>query len=334
VVFQPGADQAGSVGHVAWVTAVSGSNIDISEMNFVSPYVVDTRTNIQGVDTRAWDGLTNIVYIIPPRNSGFTAVASIGPSGTLSTINSYHLFGGWKTVVREPGNGMEFLYDPWNGLADSVALYGNGSWSLRWAGRISPGWTSVVPLGTGVVVFYNAQTGLTATARFTSAGAVATSRVFYLSPGWSSISAVGFGTGIMFYNVNTGLTAVGYINSLGFYQGVDIQTQSAGWGIVTNLWNLTTFYYNPNTGLSAVTRWNSQTRRLDTLAVYTISPGWTTISPTTNGNWLFYNTDGLTAVATLNATNGELTTRSVYYISKGWTSIAPLSNGLELFYTF
>jgi hypothetical protein len=71
-----------------------------------------------------------------------------------------------------------------------------------------------------------------------------------------------------------------------------------------------TFYYNLNTGQSAVTVWNSRTLRLETRAVYTISACWTTISPTnTNGIWLFYNiNNGLTAAATFNAANGSLST--------------------------
>jgi surface antigen len=43
-VFPPGVNQAGSVGHVGWVTGVSGSQITITEMNFVAWNSVDTRT--------------------------------------------------------------------------------------------------------------------------------------------------------------------------------------------------------------------------------------------------------------------------------------------------
>lgn len=43
-VFPPWKNGAGSVGHVAWVTAVSGSQITVSEMNFVKWNTVDTRT--------------------------------------------------------------------------------------------------------------------------------------------------------------------------------------------------------------------------------------------------------------------------------------------------
>jgi hypothetical protein len=339
VVFQPLIDGAGNVGHVAWVTAVSGSNIDVSEMDFPTKYVVTSRTNIPGVNTGLTEGLTNIVYIIPQSNSGFTAITSVTSSGYLSTtLNKYYLYDGWKTIVREPGNGLEFFYNPSNGLADSVSFDSNGNWSLRWTARISPGWTSVVPLGNGDVVFYNASTGLTATGVFTASGALTTLTPggFHLDPGWNSVSALGLGSGVMFYNVNNGVTAVGYINSAGFYQPVEAQTQSAGWAIVRNVQNLMTFYYNPNTGLSAVTVWNSQTLRLNTIAVYTISPGWTAISPTnTNGIWLFYNTNGHTAGTTFNTSNGSLTTLTPggYNISKGWTTVTPLSNGLELFYT-
>jgi hypothetical protein len=137
--------------------------------------------------------------------------------------------------VREPDNGLEFFYSPWNGLADSVAFYSNGTWSLKWTARISPGWTSVVSLGNGEDVFYNANTGLIATGVLTWNGALITRSIFYLNRGWSSVSAIGLGTGVMFYNVNNGVTAVGYINQAGFYQPVDTQTQSAGWGIVKNV---------------------------------------------------------------------------------------------------
>ncbi len=65
VVFQPGIDGAGSVGHVAWVSAVSGTNISVSEMDFPAAGVVSTRQNIAGVNTGTTAGLTNIVYITP-----------------------------------------------------------------------------------------------------------------------------------------------------------------------------------------------------------------------------------------------------------------------------
>jgi len=44
VVFQPYTNGAGAVGHVAWVTAVSGSSITFTEMNYVAWNSVDTRT--------------------------------------------------------------------------------------------------------------------------------------------------------------------------------------------------------------------------------------------------------------------------------------------------
>jgi surface antigen len=44
VVFPVWTNGAGSVGHVAWVTAVSGSQITVTEMNWVAPYQTDTRT--------------------------------------------------------------------------------------------------------------------------------------------------------------------------------------------------------------------------------------------------------------------------------------------------
>jgi surface antigen len=43
-VFPPWKNGAGSVGHVAWVTAVSGAQITMSEMNFVKWNTVDART--------------------------------------------------------------------------------------------------------------------------------------------------------------------------------------------------------------------------------------------------------------------------------------------------
>jgi surface antigen len=43
-VFAPGVNGAGSVGHVAWVTAVSAGQITVTEMDFPTPYHVDTRT--------------------------------------------------------------------------------------------------------------------------------------------------------------------------------------------------------------------------------------------------------------------------------------------------
>ena len=43
-VFPVGTNGAGSVGHVAWVTAVAGANITVTEMNYVVWNDVDTRT--------------------------------------------------------------------------------------------------------------------------------------------------------------------------------------------------------------------------------------------------------------------------------------------------
>jgi len=58
VVFQPGVDGAGSVGHVAWVTSVSGSNISVVEMDFPHPYIVSTRSNVGGLKA-------GVAYILP-----------------------------------------------------------------------------------------------------------------------------------------------------------------------------------------------------------------------------------------------------------------------------
>jgi surface antigen len=44
VVFPPYTNGSGSVGHVAWVTSVSGGQITVSEMNFKAWDQVDTRT--------------------------------------------------------------------------------------------------------------------------------------------------------------------------------------------------------------------------------------------------------------------------------------------------
>jgi surface antigen len=52
-VFPPGANYAGSVGHVAWVYAVSGNTISVSEMNFTyGPYRTDTRTMVPASSVR------------------------------------------------------------------------------------------------------------------------------------------------------------------------------------------------------------------------------------------------------------------------------------------
>jgi LysM repeat protein len=48
VVYQPGAQGAGWVGHVAYVTSVSGSSFTISEMNFNAWGRVDTRNSWAG----------------------------------------------------------------------------------------------------------------------------------------------------------------------------------------------------------------------------------------------------------------------------------------------
>jgi surface antigen len=52
-VFQPGVNGAGSVGHVAWVTSVSGPYITVSEMNFTNgPGKTDNRTLIPASSVR------------------------------------------------------------------------------------------------------------------------------------------------------------------------------------------------------------------------------------------------------------------------------------------
>jgi surface antigen len=56
-VFPPGANGAGSVGHVAWVTAVSGGQITVSEMNYVA---------WNRVDTRAMTPTSTVRYILAP----------------------------------------------------------------------------------------------------------------------------------------------------------------------------------------------------------------------------------------------------------------------------
>lgn len=73
VVFQPGVTyyrngagvRMSSVGHVGWVTAVNGSQITVSEMNFVGLGVTDTATYTvqQG---RAPDGLPAMQFILAP----------------------------------------------------------------------------------------------------------------------------------------------------------------------------------------------------------------------------------------------------------------------------
>lgn len=52
-VFPPGVNGALSDGHVAWVTAVSGNHITITEMNGTAgPYRTDTRTLVPGSSVR------------------------------------------------------------------------------------------------------------------------------------------------------------------------------------------------------------------------------------------------------------------------------------------
>jgi surface antigen len=57
-VFQPGANGAGSAGHVAWVTSVSGPYITVSEMNFTNgPGKTDNRTLIPA---------SSVQYVLAP----------------------------------------------------------------------------------------------------------------------------------------------------------------------------------------------------------------------------------------------------------------------------
>lgn len=57
-VFQPGVDGADYEGHVAWVTAVSGSQITMSEMNGPAGW--------DAVDTRTLTPDASVVYILAP----------------------------------------------------------------------------------------------------------------------------------------------------------------------------------------------------------------------------------------------------------------------------
>jgi len=58
-VFPPNANEAGSFGHVGWVTAVSGSQITISEMNF-------GENALGKVDSRAMTPDNSVRYILAP----------------------------------------------------------------------------------------------------------------------------------------------------------------------------------------------------------------------------------------------------------------------------
>jgi surface antigen len=51
-VFPPYTNGAGSVGHVAWVTSVSGGQITVSEVNYVGFNTVDTRTLVPASTVR------------------------------------------------------------------------------------------------------------------------------------------------------------------------------------------------------------------------------------------------------------------------------------------
>lgn len=56
-VFPPGVNGAGADGHVAWVTAVSGNHVTVSEMNFDAFDWVDVRTVVAG---------PSVSYIVAP----------------------------------------------------------------------------------------------------------------------------------------------------------------------------------------------------------------------------------------------------------------------------
>ena len=146
VVFQPGVDGAGSVGHVAWVTAVSGSNISVSEMDFPNPGVVTTRTNIPGVNAAAPDGTPNIEYITdgasPASQSAQASVAVFRPSnGTWYLQGGNFVNGSWIDQfgvtgdIPVPGN-----YQGTGKTQVAVFRPSNGTWYQQGGNFVNGSW--------------------------------------------------------------------------------------------------------------------------------------------------------------------------------------------------
>jgi hypothetical protein len=279
------------------------------------------------------------------------------------TVNTYFMTAGWTTIAREitqAGNGtLEFFYNRNTGQEATAAFNPNGVAQTYCVATMSPGWTAAVPIvetnsqGTGfssAVLFYNAATGVAVTSAFNGA-CLKDQRTTQLNRGWTSVTELdlrcpptgcgGFThNGVVFYNRATGAAATVRVNLSGNIIQLGSQALSPGWAIAAPDSIQGTpgiAFYNPASGLFAVTRWNGQ--QLSDTKVSAISPGWTSISSLENLSdlMIFYNSaSGLTALAQIDGNTGALQTLASYSISPGWSIISqlPEANSVywELFY--
>jgi hypothetical protein len=259
------------------------------------------------------------------------AVARFDSSGGLTTLTAPLFTQGWTAIQPEPGNGLELFYNASSGNAASVRFDGSGNTTTTWSGTFNPGWTSVEPTNNGLMLFYNASTGRTVGVSFNASGVPTSLSGDALNGGWTTVTALSGGVQL-FYNRATGVAAAGTIDGAGHFHQVGSQAMSAGWQIVTRLPNDLEFFYNPN-GLAAVGQWNGST--VATLQSYTISNGWTSLTPTGFGQEAFYNaTSGHMAVGTFDS-SGNLNTTTRYDISPSWdfATALPSGGGLTVFYS-
>ena len=100
-VFPPGYNGAGAYGHVAWVVAVSGTRITVTEMNYVAWNRVDTRTLTPSSTVR----YILAPYLLPTRSGGAArsrrAAPPVVPRQRISCISPPHgAPDGWQRTVR------------------------------------------------------------------------------------------------------------------------------------------------------------------------------------------------------------------------------------------
>jgi hypothetical protein len=259
------------------------------------------------------------------------AVARFDSSGGLTTLTAPLFTQGWTAIQPEPGNGLELFYNASSGNAASVRFDSSGNTTTTWSGTFNPNWTSVEPTNNGLMLFYSASSGQTVGVSFNASGVPTSLSGDALNGGWTTVTALSGGVQL-FYNRNTGVAAAGTIDGAGHFHQVGSQTMSAGWQIVTRLPNDLEFFYNPN-GLAAVGKWNGST--VATLKSYTISNGWTSLTPTGFGQEAFYNAaTGHMAIGTFDS-SGNLNTTTRYDISPDWdfATALPGGGGLTVFYS-
>jgi hypothetical protein len=206
----------------------------------------------------------------------------------------------------------------------------------------SAGWTTIVPLSTGVF-YYNQSSGLAAVAEPLKNGGMSTINDLHFSSGWSSI--VNHQGYLLFYNKTTGLGVVGTLQRSGskyvFHQFPEVYHFSANWTTIVSASDNLVFY-NALDGSGATGSWTYTypsdctgfctpsdvkfTQRVG-YAKGTFTSGWTNIVDSGSGVLFYRITDGLSATVDVDTT-GHIHTRdnTVIHLSAGWTAIEAIDN--------